>query len=327
MRAYALLAFALLCSTAFAQLTGTGKAQISIPKVKGTLQLDVGGPWAAQVRADGKETQLTAMPRADRINLTAFLQRVDFAACAEKCRAEWWSSTAKNKKFKRANERQFESGEIAIVEYSVPEYQGIRVDQGSLHAYLGNRDLCAEVHISKLQFGPRDQKLFDDIVATIKLLPDESGTEDGQSAASLQSFEEGSRLYQEHNYKGAAKSYQKALDLEKQHRTLDATFFRVLVDNLGMSYGIPGKLTEAKAVYEYGISQDASYPMFYYLLACTYGEMGKMDESLDQLRLAYKFKANVIAGESVPDPLQDDSFRKFTKNEEFVKAVREMQKQ
>jgi hypothetical protein len=34
----------------------------------------------------------------------------------------------------------------------------------------------------------------------------------------------------------------------------------------------------------------------------------------------------MIAGETLPDPLKDDSFRHFAGNEEFVKAVREMQK-
>jgi hypothetical protein len=55
--------------------------------------------------------------------------------------------------------------------------------------------------------------------------------------------------------------------------------------------------------------------------------MGKMDESLDQLHLAYKYKANVVPGESLPDPLKDDSFRKFTADEHFKKAVHEMQRE
>jgi hypothetical protein len=34
----------------------------------------------------------------------------------------------------------------------------------------------------------------------------------------------------------------------------------------------------------------------------------------------------MISGETLPDPLKDDSFRHFVDKEEFVKAVREMQK-
>ena len=107
---------------------------------------------------------------------------------------------------------------------------------------------------------------------------------------------------------------------------MSKTNFRVLVDNLGMSYGMSGKLSQAKATFEYGLTQDPEYPMFYYNLACTYGEMDKMDEALAQLRLAYKYKANVIPGEGFPDPMKDDSFRHFVGKAEFRNAVREMQK-
>jgi predicted Zn-dependent protease len=92
-----------------------------------------------------------------------------------------------------------------------------------------------------------------------------------------------------------------------------------------MSYGISGKLTEAKAIFDYGLTQDSEYPMFYYNLACMYGEMDKMNEAMVQLRHAYKYKSNMIPGETLPDPLQDDSFKQFVRKEEFVKAVREMQ--
>jgi hypothetical protein len=48
--------------------------------------------------------------------------------------------------------------------------------------------------------------------------------------------------------------------------------------------------------------------------------------TLTQLGLAYKYKANMISQETLPDPLKDDSFRDFVGKEEFVKAVHAMQK-
>ncbi len=278
------LTLVLLFATTFGQQAGISKAQISIPGIQGVLEIDVGPTtWEARVRPDGKETQLQAMHRTDNLVITAFLQKVKFPASAEKCRAEWWPMTAKSTPMKREELRQSEREGIAVVEYIIPDFRGNPVHQKSLHAYLGSRDLCAEVHLSKVQF--------------------------------------------QHNYAAAAELYQKALDLEKQERTLSKSFFRVLIDNLGMSYGLTGKLSNAKETFEYGITQDLEYPLFYYLLACTYGEMGKMDESLVQLRLAYRYKANVIPGESLPDPLKDDSFRKFVKDKNFIDAVHEMQRQ
>jgi len=128
------------------------------------------------------------------------------------------------------------------------------------------------------------------------------------------------------DYPAAAKSYQKVLDLEKNKRTLSKQYFLVLVDNLGMSYGISGKLDKAKNIFEYGLTQYSDYPLFYYNLACTYGEQKKMGEAIAQLRTAFKYKANVLDGETMPDPLKDDSFRYFVDKKEFVDAVHDMQK-
>jgi tetratricopeptide (TPR) repeat protein len=146
-----------------------------------------------------------------------------------------------------------------------------------------------------------------------------------QVDAAQRYFSQGSKFFLQQNYSAAADQYQKALDLEKQKRTLSKDYFLVLVDNLGMAYGISGKLTQAKATFDYGLTQFPEYPMFYYNLACMYGEMDKMNEALAQLKLAYKYKANMIAGETLPDPLHDDSFRHFVHNEEFIKALHEMQ--
>ena len=61
-----------------------------------------------------------------------------------------------------------------------------------------------------------------------------------------------SKAFLQQDYPAAAKSYQKVLDLEKNKRTLSKKYFLVLVDNLGMSYGISGKLDKAKNIFDYG---------------------------------------------------------------------------
>jgi Tfp pilus assembly protein PilF len=138
-------------------------------------------------------------------------------------------------------------------------------------------------------------------------------------------LEFGSAAYLLKDYKHAARYYQRTLDAEKQTRTLSKIMFQVLVDNLGMAYGISGDLEESKAVLEYGISQDPNYPLFYYNLACYYGELGRRDEALEQLRKAYERKVHVIPGEGgIPDPLDDSSFSKFKRDRKFIDAVHEM---
>ena len=137
-------------------------------------------------------------------------------------------------------------------------------------------------------------------------------------------MEDASRYYLAGDYKRAIPSYQKALDREKQNRTLSDALWKVLVDNLGMSYGISGDLKKAKDTFEYGLSKDPKYPLFHYNMACTFAEMDDVDNTIKYLRQAFQYKDNMIKGEAFPDAWTDDSFQRFMKNEKFVNALKEM---
>jgi tetratricopeptide (TPR) repeat protein len=137
-------------------------------------------------------------------------------------------------------------------------------------------------------------------------------------------LEQGSRFFLESDYKRAIPPYQKALDREKANRTLSEALWRVLVDNLGMAYGISGDLPKAKATFEYGLSKDPKYPMFHYNMACTYAEMNDVDKTIAYLKQAFEYKENMIKGEPFPDPWTDDSFQRFMKDDKFVNALKEM---
>lgn len=143
---------------------------------------------------------------------------------------------------------------------------------------------------------------------------------------SMDYLERGSAEYLERNFAGAIGPYQKALDLEKKDPKLNKTLWRVLIDNLGMSYGITGDLEKARETFEYGISKDDEYPMFYYNMACTYGEMGDEDKAIEYLRGAFERRENMIEGEHFPEPATDSSFKKFMKSEKFLSALAEMKK-
>ncbi|HZS06951.1 MAG TPA: tetratricopeptide repeat protein [Blastocatellia bacterium] len=152
----------------------------------------------------------------------------------------------------------------------------------------------------------------------------QAAPESDDPSRSLEYLERGSAFYLKRDFKNAIIWYQKALELEKKNQILDQTLWRVLVDNLGMSYGITGKLKEAKAVFEYGLSKDPSYPMFHYNLACTFAEMGDVDQAVVSLRKAFEYKENMIPGEHIPNPRNDSSFKRFLDNEKFLKLLEEI---
>ncbi len=145
-----------------------------------------------------------------------------------------------------------------------------------------------------------------------------------QAAQTLELVRDGSSYYIKHDFEKAIPPYQKALDLEKEKRTLDKTIWKVLVDNLGMAYGITGDLDKAKETFEYGISKDPDYPLFYYNLACTYGEKKDMDKAIEYLKLAFDRRENMIPGERMPNPATDSSFKHFMQNEKFKAALKEL---
>lgn len=91
-----------------------------------------------------------------------------------------------------------------------------------------------------------------------------------------------------------------------------------------MAYGITGDIKSSFGVFEYGISVEPTYPLFYYNMACGYGELGDEDNSIKWLRPAFKNKANMMPGERFPNPETDSSFAKFRDSEKFQKAINEM---
>jgi tetratricopeptide (TPR) repeat protein len=291
-----------------------------LPDRKGALELSLPGFQIQKggLRPDGKQFTITA-ENPNGIFLTAFVELAPRPGTSTQVRDDWWGGLKKNSKAKMDEQKLSESGDVAITEYVIHETQGVYLEQKNLHAYYGGDEIWAEVHISKVEFHPGDQKLFSDVLSRVKFLP-------SYVPDSREEFIAGSTYYRTQDYQRAALHYQKSLDLEKEKPALNQTLTRVLIDQLGMSYGISKQLDKSKAVFEYGISKDPDYPMYYYNIACGYGEQNDKANAIAYLKKAFDRKANVIKSEKMPDPLTDDSFRSFVADTTFVNAVKEMQK-
>ncbi len=328
----ALLVVSVLPLASLAQDSDSGKTRISIPGVKGVLELNAGPTRVkTSVENDRKLARLDAMPRPDRLQVTAFLWQVGFPATADSCKDELWRSTMNQVQVTRENLQQNSNGQIARVEYMIPEYNGAPVQQKNVHEYLGSRDLCAEVRVSKILYRPQDQKLFDDVLNSVRLLPDEGGDAQQPDNKLFQGSKsylfDGTMAYLDKDFPTATQQLQQALDMEKQKRTLGRDDFRILVDNLANSYRFTQNPAKSKEVLDYGLTQDTSYPLFHYDMACYWGGQGNMDNALSELRLAFKNQGHLSTSDQLSDPLQDNCFGKFLKNKKFTSAVQQMQGQ
>ncbi len=132
--------------------------------------------------------------------------------------------------------------------------------------------------------------------------------------------------YREKDYQKAIVLYTQIFESEKKHPVLSITNWRIVVDHLGTSYGHIGNNLKAKEIFEYGISKDKKYALFYYNLARVYAEMDDFVKCITNLRKAYEYKEGMTLGERFPDPATDPSFSRFMKREVFRRLVEQSRK-
>ena len=264
-----------------------------------------------ETKPDGRR-YMVAENETTNVVVSLTLEGIKSGAHASSCRDSLNEKT-KNSELKIRDVRFSRSGDVDVLRYTVPEFRGQPIRQESLFACQSYDNTYIDLHVSKVNYSAADEPLFADVLKSMRI--------DKVRRSSMELAAEGSRLYIQHDYKGAIGPYSQALELEKVNPKLEKALWYVLVDNLGMSYGITGDLQKAKETFDYGVSKDPTYPIFYYNLACTYAEMGDATEAGNHLKKAFEYKANVLPGENMPDPRKDDSFKKLIKNKEFQMLV------
>ena len=301
--------------------------RVEIPGVTGVLQINVGqSPWYLDFLPEDKWTMLHARQRPDHVVITALIRQVSFAATPESCKTELWPHMRQSLAGHADNLEESSYGGALRVQYDFNGADNTRSHH--LLSYWGAGNLCAEVHLTKIGFTSQDQAAFDQVLASVRLYPDQSGLQaPGEQESSSSLMAQGNELYTQGNYGAASKYYQRAFDLERNNRTFDKDLFLELISRLAFCYRLSGNLAKSRSTLDYGFSQDAEYPLFHYDMACIYAQMGKLDETLGQLREAYKFKANASPGEMPPDPTEDSCFQKFANDPKFTDAVQKLQPQ
>jgi len=285
--------------------------------------------WALELSAPGFDVEKRTLgPRGDSIYLfgsnkdtqviiSAFLEKASRKVTSKECRDFYWSGT-KRTPLKKEQIEMYDFGDMAIVEYMVPTFQGRETNQKNLFAYFARDDYWSYIHLSKIRFVSGEEGLFNQILTAVRLNESYNPT-----ASDLLEF--GNLSLFRKDFGGAISYYWRALNLDGHRKSLGRKGWIFLVDQLGMSYGLSGDYLKAKETYEWAISQEPEYPMFFYNLACAYAEMNEMDEALRNLRLAYKYKGKVLPGQKFPDPRSDSSFKKYLNNKIFIAELKKME--
>jgi hypothetical protein len=324
---------AIACFVLFAARTNVATAQntksqqslsVSTPGKSWSLVVDAPGfAVESQGRKPDGRIYLLANNAKNKVVLSVTLEESPKGADPKKCPGYLHARAQSLASFGNTNIKYTEIAHMPVMEYFLPQMQGMPIKQQSFVACTAKDDVFIDIHLSKALFEASDRPVFVEILNAVHFSDQPVPSADSSSKQdSMDLLREGSRRFLRQDYRGAIAPYQAALDLEKKEPQLSSNDWRVLVDNLGMAYGITEDLDHSEAIYQYGIGKDPEYPGFYY--GCVFAERGNMDKAMEYLWKSFSLKANVIPGESMPDPAKDDSFQRFMSNQKFRDFVKSL---
>jgi tetratricopeptide (TPR) repeat protein len=283
------------------------------------LDLTAFDPPEFEFTPDLKTAHLSATNEATGYMITA---AVNPATNANSTAAERNGMIARlrHEGFKLKDLKTYEQGDRAFLEYTLrdlpkelPNLEGFTQRNG--FAFIAHDGFWIDVHISCTGFKKTDADRISAFISSLSL---------NRSFRPL-SFDiwlPGMLLYRGKDYPAVIAWLTQALEWDTREPSLARDQRLAATDNLGMAYGICGMLQKAREVFTTAITEHPEYPMFYYNLACTEAEDGNLDAALKSLRLTLEHKGNMIRGEKLPDPMTDDSFKKYLDDPCFREVAR-----
>ncbi len=187
----------------------------------------------------------------------------------------------------------------------------------NLHCYWVKGDWWTEIHASRISADDVTLREFSRIMRSARFTP-------GSDRERLGTFLSAHADFLAGNYSGASTVYENLWRQERQSRTMNRDVMRVMLDELGMSYGIAGDLKRARSHFQQQIAADPEYAMYYYNLACAEAESGNLSGTVTNLRAAYRRKSLLDPLEALPDPRQDSSFKRYLNAPDFQELMREI---
>jgi len=288
--------------------------KISLPTHPGQLQ------WHADdfkiietsTKSKGQEIGLRGKDASGRLAFLGFLFLIPEQAplSSAKCRDGALAEEKNNPTLKILPISHIESSEVipvALATYSTQGRDGKK--WFTVRGFVATGDICGDLELySNTAISADDgeiRKIFESYGFEPRYVPQFNDI-----------FTYAQILYQHQMYKAAAPIFEQALaklDDDKAQQTMR----RVTTDQAGMSYGMSGDISKARALFEAAIAKDPDYPLYYYNLACADAEEKKLADARVHLQDAFARKANMIPGEKFPDPTKDDSFLPYQNNKNF----------
>lgn len=289
--------------------------------------------WAVEIPSDDfveqyvrtPKTKDTAQLKAENhtagLFLTAFIEPAKGEVDSKAARM-FYHERLKEAPVEFSDEKTYERGPFAILEYTWREVEGVEVNQRHLHIYTALQGSWVDLHFSKVNFTDADRPAFDSIVENVRL--SERKESDLTSAEYILLGNEAARQGQ---CKEADANYQVALAINKVKTQLKKKDYFETLLYLGTCYSESGELEKAISTLQAGIQQDAANHRMHYALARTYAQLGEEGKAVASLTRVYEILAADSPIDEVPDPLEDSHFESMKKNPDFKKIAKKIAKE
>src|SRR5262249_32191300 len=193
--------------------------RLTVPKAPWTVVISGEAPVlrTQEIGSDGGRGYFMLTDEKTEMNASLFIEPADKCKSSRECRDMVWKAgnpswgTPKNVKLS-------ELGEISLLEFMVPEYQGQPVRQQNMYAEFVREGYWVDLHLSKVLYKDEDRLLFERIVKSVKFEPKQTELA-GRNAQSvpderiaketMQLVAQASAAYLRQDYKKAIQLYTK----------------------------------------------------------------------------------------------------------------------
>lgn len=153
-------------------LEGSARTIVSQPNSHVGLSIDLAGFTIErdQLKPNGRRYLLASHP-ATGINVAIVLEQVAGQASTGGC-ITYLRQLKKGQAVSRGKDIALSTArDIPTLEYTLPRFQGVRLDQKSLYACMAEANVYASMHVSKVQYTDADAALFQHLLTTVRLQP------------------------------------------------------------------------------------------------------------------------------------------------------------
>lgn len=251
----------------------------------------------------------------ENLIISVFIEKVPQKGNSAECKEYYFSRAKLARNIDINSIKNFTLNEFECADFFYIS-KDTTVKNRSCNMYYSRDDIWVDIHFTFNNYLVQDSTRFEIFKSNFKVINDVSDN-------IAECFAFGMEFYMRGKYAQSIPYYEQALKADKVRHKLEKKMSVILIDNLGMAYGVTGRMDKAKTIFEYGIETYSDQPCFYYNLACCYAELENKVKAIENLKLAKKYRENSIDTPKFSDPSKDSSFEKLMKDEEFIQAVNE----